>query len=129
MRHAAAMGRVQGGCNLVEQFDHFREGPGPLPPQRRLKIAAAQVAHHQIGALRITPVIVKRDNMEMFQPGDNLCLSLESADKFWLAGPRWQNHLYGDFALDNGLIGPIHRAKPAIADALAQFVTPDHAAA
>ena len=45
-----------------------------------------QVAHHQVCTIGVTPVIVERDDVGMFQPGDDLCFDLETADKIGMIG-------------------------------------------
>jgi len=90
--------------------------------QEFLHIAAAQQAHHQIGHAGITPVVVERHNMRMFQPRHQLRLGLKAANEVGVIGILRQNDLDGDFTLDQRLRGAIHCAESSCADFIVQQV-------
>ena len=90
--------------------------------QRLAQIAAAQPAHHQISAAWLAPIIVKGDDVRVFQPGNELGFCLKAADEIGLVGELGQDDFDGDFAVESRLGGAVNDAEAASADLLTQFV-------
>ncbi len=93
-------------------------------PQR----AAAQPAHHQVGAVGIAPVVVERDDVRVLELRDELCLGLEATDEGGLVDELGADDLDRHLAADRGLIGAVDDAEVAGADLLAKLVAADGAA-
>ncbi len=126
MHHPHAVRQVQRGADLLQQKQRLFYVQRALPLQPLAQAAAAQIAHHQIGPLRIAPVIVERHNMRMFQARRQLRFHLETADKSRLAGKLRQDDLDRRLTLNRRLVSAIHRPKPTLSDLLAQFIAAQH---
>ncbi|MFN8504759.1 MAG: hypothetical protein U0177_22860 [Kouleothrix sp.] len=90
-----------------------------------MEAAAAEEAHHQEGAGGVAPVVVERDDVGMFEAGDELGLALEAADELGAVGVLGENDLDGDVAADLGLPGAEDEAVAAFAERRAQLVAFD----
>ena len=84
--------------------------------------AAAQQAHDQVGHAGFAPVVVERDDVGMFQPGDELGFGFEAADEVGLVGVLGADDLERHLTLDQRLGGAIHNPHAALTDAFAQGI-------
>ncbi len=108
---AVTMRRVQRGGQLLHHPGHAVDFPGRV--QRRPQVAAAQVAHDQIGAARLAPVVVEGHDLRVLQPGDGLRLGLEAADEGHVIGVAGGNDLDRHVAADGRLGGAEDDAETA----------------
>ena len=70
--------------------------------ERLSQRAAAQPAHHQVGAVGIAPVVVERDDVRVLELRDELCLGLEAADEGGLVDELGADDLDRHLAADRG---------------------------
>ena len=87
--------------------------------------AGADQPHHEVGGAGLAPVVVERDDVRVFEPGDELGLGLEPADERRVVGELRPDHLDRDFASDDRLVGAIDGAEGAPAELVAQLVAAD----
>ena len=71
---------------LVEQLAGALNIHCPVSGNPIGEITTANIAHDQESTIGVTPVIIKRGNVRMFQPGDELGFTFKSSDKVWLIG-------------------------------------------
>ncbi len=79
-------------------------------------------AHHEVGGAGLAPVVVERDDVRVFEPGDELGLGLEPADERRVVGELGRDHLDRHLAPDDRLVGAIDGAERAATELLAQLV-------
>jgi len=121
---AVAVGQRERGGHLIQQAAHPLRRPGRAV-QRRPEVAAAQVAHDQVGTARLAPVVVERHDLRVFQPGDGLRLGLEAADEGDVVGVAGGNDLDRHVAADGRLRGAENDAVTAPAQLLVDVVAAD----
>src|SRR5262249_3664803 len=93
--------------------------------ERGLQATTADIAHHQVGALMVTPVVIERDDVGMLQPRDKLGLCLKAADEVGVIGKLRQNDLDGDLTPYPDLLGTVYRPKTTHSDRLKQLIALD----
>ena len=119
---------------IRERAGDLRQQPGgrlEVPRaalERPLQRASAQPAHHEVRALRISPVVVERNEVRMLELGDESRLRLEPAHERGLVDQLGADHLDRDLAPDRRLVRAIDDADVAAADLLAELVAPHRAA-
>ena len=102
----------------------WRAGARFHPPWRSApaKAPAPQVGHHQVGALRVAPVVEERDDVGVLQLGHDLRLALEPAHESRLVGVLGADHFDRHLAAHRRLVRPIDQPEVALAERLAQLV-------
>ena len=120
---------VRVGQRAADLGEHTRSGLDlPRPALQRLpQRTAAQPAHHQVGALRVAPVVIERDDVRVLELGDELRLGLEAADEGGLVDQLRTDDLDRHLAAHRRLIGAVDDAEVAGAHLLAQLVAADGA--
>ena len=121
---AGPVGRLQRAAELVDHRGRLLGGQGSIR-EHVGEVAALHQPHHEVGRVRLAPVVVERHDVRVFEPGDELCLGLEATDEVRVVGEFRSDHLDRDLATDGGLIRPIGHPERALADLLAQFVAAD----
>ncbi len=121
---AVAVGDGQRGGHLIQQTGHALRWPGRAV-QRRPEVAAAQVAHDQVGTARLAPVVVEGDDLRVFQPGNGLGFGLEAADEGDVVGVAGGDDLDRHVAADGRLRGAEDNAVAAPAQLLVNVVATD----
>ncbi len=121
MDDAAAVRTLQRAGELREH------GRGPSGWQRAIgerfgQAVVADEAHHEIRGMWLAPIVVERDDVGVFEPGNDLGLGLEPADELRVVGELGRYHFDRDLASHTRLIGAIDRAERATAEHLAQLV-------
>jgi hypothetical protein len=81
--------------------------------------AGLDQAHHQVGGSGLAPVVVERDDVRVFERGDELGFGLEPADERGVIGELGLDHLDRHFASDGWLVGAEDRAERASPELLA----------
>src|SRR5687767_1157637 len=106
MNNAITVGNIQGVSDLIEQTSSIRKGPrSSLDSLSQIPI---QPAHHQISTFGVTPIIIERDNMGMFEAGNQLRFNFKTANKIRFVGILGQNDFNRNLAPDNFLISTIN---------------------
>ena len=114
----------QGHPHLLDKAQGDGQGRWALLEQAEER-SATEVAHHQIGDARLTPVVVERHNVWVLQTGDQLRLRLKAADEVGVVGVLGKDDLHGHLALDEGLHGTIDSAKATFAETNAELIATD----
>ncbi len=116
------------GVRGAERAGHLR-GHGDEPiggkgatAERVGEAAAAQPAHHEVGAVRLPPVVVEGDDVGVLEAGDQLRLGLEAADEVGIVGELGPDDLDGHLAADLRLGRPVDDSEAPPADLLQQSV-------
>ena len=117
-------GAVRGLEGVAELIDH-RHGLGG--GERAVfedggQVPAAHQTHDQIGRVRLTPVVVQRDDVRMLERRDDLCFGLETADEGRIVGEVGTDDLDRHLATDSGLVGAVGRPRRTGTDLLPQLV-------
>ena len=85
---------------------------------------AAQPAHHEVRAARLSPEVVQRHDVGMLEAGDELRLALEPADERGVVGEIRVDDLHRDIAAHTGLGRAVHDPEATLTELLAQLVAP-----
>ena len=81
------------------------------------------IAHHQVGAFGIAPIIVEGDDIRVLQAGDYLRFCFKAANKLRVVGVLAPDNLDRYLAPDARLDGTMDGAVGALANLLLQFIT------
>ncbi len=127
MDDAVTMRGCQRGSDLPEEPGHRVAVPGS-PPQRAAEGAAAHPARDQEGSARFPPVVVERQDVGVFQPGDERGVGREAPGELGVGGEVGPGHLQRDLPSHGGLVGAVHDAEAPFTEAFPQFVAADGAA-
>ena len=84
--------------------------------------AAAQPAHDEVGRVGVAPVVDERDDVRVFQSGDEVRLGLETTDELGLGRELGADLLDRHLALHGRLLAAPHDREGAGADLLEQPV-------
>ncbi len=93
-----------------------------------LERPAPHPAHDEVGAAGLAPEVVERDDVGVLEPGDELCLVLESTDERGIVGEIRMDDLDGDIAIHRGWIAR-YTTRSAPPELLAELVALRHAVA
>ena len=117
---ALAVRRGERGRDLLARGERLRRRQRPAL-ERLPQAPAAQVAHHEVRAVRLSPVVVERDDVRVLDPRHELRLGLEAADELRVVGQRRADDLDRDLAPDVRLDRPVDDPEGAFADPLEQL--------
>ena len=115
------MRRLQRAGELVGHADGLRLRERTLR-QPIGEGAALHQPHDEIGRVRFAPEVVQRHDVRVFEPSDESCLGLESADETRVVRELRTDDLDRHLTTDRRLIRPIGNPEFAGADLLAQLV-------
>ena len=98
-------------------------------PKQVLDAAASKEPHDEIGGVRLSPVVVERNDVRVFELGDDLRLALEATDEVRMVRELGRDRLDRDLASDHAA-GWRDRPTPngALADLLQQPIAPQRLA-
>ena len=120
--HTGPMRRLEGVAQLIDHR-HGLGGRERAVLEDRGQAPAAHQTRHEVGRVRLAPVVVQRDDVRMLQRRDHLRLGLEAADEGRVVGEVGTDDLDRHLATDSGLIGAVGRARGTVADLLPQLVS------
>ena len=125
MDHAGAVGGVECGADLL---DHPAQAVvvEAAGEHRGFQRAAGDVAHHEVGAVGLAPVVVERHDVRVFEGGHGLRLGLEAADEVGLVGEFCADLLDRHRASERWLRAAPHERERALADHLVELVAAQH---
>ena len=96
---ALTMRRRERGGHLVQ--DRRRSlAARAAPPEQVLDAAASEEPHDEIGGIRLSPVVVERNDVRVLELGDDLRLALEAADEVRMVRELGRDRLDRDLAAD-----------------------------
>ena len=113
------------GGDFIDQASGASGIPCPMF-QCLPQAAAGNPTHDQVRAIRLAPVVVERDDVRVFEAGDQFGFDLEAADKVGLVGVFGEDDFDGDGALEQRLIGAVDHAKAAPPYLLVEFIALHH---
>lgn len=122
--HAGAVRCLEGVAQLIDHR-HGLGGGERAVFEDGGKVPAAHETHDQIGRVRLTPIVVQRDDVWMLERRDDLCFGLETADEGRIVGEVGTDDLDRHLATDGGLVGAVGRPRRTCTDLLPQLV-PTH---
>ena len=96
--------------------------------EQGLDAAAAEEPHDEVGGIRLSPVVVERDDVRVLEPGDDLRLALEPAHEVRVVRELGWHRLDRDLASDLRLGRAVDDAERALADLLEQPVAAERLA-
>ena len=97
-------------------------------PEQVLDAAASEEPHDEIGGIRLSPVVVERNDVRVLELGDDLRLALEATDEVRMVRELGRDRLDRDLASDLRLGGAIDHAERALADLLQEPIAPQRLA-
>jgi hypothetical protein len=122
VRDASGMGGDQRTADLLDEPRHARERPGAAGDHRLTGGPPVEQTEDEVGATRLAPVVVERDDVGVLEPSDESSLGLEAADEVGRVGEIGTDHLDRHQAVGARLRGRVHPAERALADGVVDRV-------
>ena len=122
MNNASAVCKGEGRTDVGEDAVGFADREAVVR-DCVFQCSTTKPTHRQIGAVRISPVVVERNDVGVFEARNELRFDLEETDESQVVRVLRSDDLDRDFATDGRLIGTVDNTKRTRADLLAQFIT------
>ena len=114
--HAGGVRRHQRACHFLHEPRHPRHRPGPAGDHRVTCGPAAEEPEHEERATRLPPEVVERDDVRMFETGDEAGLDLEPTDELGRVREIGSDRLDRDLPVGARLGRGVHPAVRTLTD-------------
>ena len=125
MDHSCPVGGAQRRADLVDQSSK-RSVTETALEHFRFQCSPGDVAHHEIRTVGLTPVVVERHDVRVFQCRHRLGLGLESAHELRLIRQLRSDLLDRHLAAQRRLRPAPHQREGALADHLVELIAAQH---
>jgi hypothetical protein len=109
------MGGHEGIADVLDEPIDAVELPRPTGDERVAGGAAAEKSEDEVGPARFAPVVVERDDVGVFEPGDEAGLGLEAPDELRRVGQVRSHDLDRHAPAGAGLGGGVDTAGRTLA--------------
>jgi hypothetical protein len=113
---------LEGAADVAEQVDGGSSGERATGSDGVFDASSPQQSHHQVRRPRLSPVVVERNHMRVFDGGHRLGFHLEAADELRSVRQLRSDDLDRHLAADTRLNSAVDNGVSALSDPLPELV-------